>query len=177
MQKHPQGFFVRHFGLRGVALFEAAKGGLAVMATVWILSLRHKDMEDVADHLLAAMHRILHIHPDRGFFRMIQHSIAGLTPQGLILIACLVMLYAVIRFVEATGLWLEREWAEWFALISGALYLPWEVYELVHRPTHIKWIILGVNTLIVLYMAWLLRDSYKRRKQAREGVETRLAPS
>lgn len=173
--KHPQGFFVRHFGLRGVALFEAAKGGLAVLATAWVLSLRHKDMQDVADHILATLHKVLHIHPDRHFFRIVQHSIEGLTPRGLILIACLIMLYAVIRFVEATGLWLEKEWAEWFALISGAIYMPYEIYELIHRPTAIKWGILAVNALIVLYMAWLLRDSYKRRKQERE-IGAKLAP-
>lgn len=177
MQKHPQGFFIRYFGLRGVALFEATKGVLAALAAVWILSVRHKDMSDVADGILATLHRVLHIHPDRRIFHWIQRSISGLTPGTLKLLAAGIFLYAVIRFVEATGLWLEREWAEWFALISGGVYLPFEVYELFHRPTSMKWIILGINALIVLYMAWLLRDSYKRRKAARAEMESRLAPS
>jgi uncharacterized membrane protein (DUF2068 family) len=170
MHKHPEGFFVRHFGLRGVALFEAAKGALAVLATVWIVSLRHKDMKDVADSILATLHKILHINPDRRFFLLIQRSIEGLTHKGLYLIAGLIFFYAVIRFVEATGLWLEKEWAEWFALISGAAYIPAEVYELFHHPNHVKWTILALNALIVLYMAWLLRDSYKRRKANREAA-------
>lgn len=167
MEKHPQGFFVRHFGLRGVALFEAGKGLLAVLAAVWIISLRRKDMKDVAESLLVTLHKFLHINPDRRLFQMIQRSVGGLTHNGLRLIAAGILLYAVIRFVEATGLWLEKEWAEWFALISGGLYMPFEVYELIRRPTAFKWGVLGINALIVLYLVWLLRDSYRRRKEAR----------
>lgn len=170
MEKHPKGFFVRHFGLRGVALFEAGKGALALLAATWVLTLRHKDMKEVAESLLAALHRVLHINPDRHFFQWVQHSVGGLTPSGLHVIAGLILLYAGIRFVEAAGLWLEKEWAEWFALISGAAYMPFEVYELIRRSTAFKWGILGMNTLIVLYMAWLLRDSYRRRGRAREAA-------
>ncbi len=163
MEKHPKGFFVRHFGLRGVALFEAGKGALAVLAAIWVLTLRHKDMKEVAENLLQALHKVLHINPDRHLFQVIQRSVGGLTHSGLHVIASLIALYATIRFVEATGLWLEKEWAEWFALISGAAYMPFEIYELVRHPTSFKWGILGINALIVLYMAWLLRDSYRRR--------------
>jgi uncharacterized membrane protein (DUF2068 family) len=177
MQKHPQGFFVRYFGLRGVALFEAAKGAAAVLASLWILSLRHKDMTDVADHVLAMVHKVLHVNPDRHFFHLLQHAIEGLTPRGLMLIAALVVAYAMIRFVEAAGLWLEKEWAEWFALITGALYMPIEVYELIRRPTPIKWTILSINVLIVLYVAWLLRDSHKRKKAGREELASKPVPS
>ncbi len=44
------------------------------------------------------------------------------------------LVYSAIRFAEATGLWLEKQWAEWFALISGCLYLPIEIYELARMP-------------------------------------------
>lgn len=170
MEKHPKGFFVRHFGLRGVALFEASKGLLAILAAIWVLTLRHKDMKEVAESFLAALHRVLHINPDRHFFQLIMRSVGGVTPSGLRVVALLILAYAVIRFVEATGLWLEKEWAEWFALISGAAYMPWLIYELVRHPTGFKWFALALNLVIVLYLAWLLRDSYKRRKAARSQI-------
>lgn len=174
MEKHPKGFFVRYFGLRGVALFEASKGGLAILAAIWVFTLRHKDMKEVAERLLEVLHKVLHVNPDRHFFQLIQRSLGGLTHQGLHVIALLIVLYAAIRFVEATGLWLGKEWAEWFALISGAAYMPFEIYELIRRPTSFKWGVLAINALIVLYLAWLLRDSYKRRRQSGEAG---LAPS
>jgi hypothetical protein len=42
----------KHFGLRGIALFEAGKGLLAVIVAMWLLSLLHKDIQNVAEHLL-----------------------------------------------------------------------------------------------------------------------------
>jgi len=173
MEHHPKGFFVRHFGLRGVALFEAGKGLLAVVAAIWVLTLRHKDMQEVAEHLLSALHKVIHLNPDGHFFRWLQRTVGGLTPGWLRLIALGVFLYALIRFVEAGGLWLEKEWAEWFALIAGGLYVPFEIYQLARRATGWKWLILSVNLLIVLYLAWLLRDSYRRRARLKEMASTK----
>ena len=60
--------------------------------------------------------------------------------------------YSTVRFVEAYGLWHCRVWAEWFALLSGMLYLPWEIYEIIDRPTPIRFGILIANLAIVIYM-------------------------
>jgi uncharacterized membrane protein (DUF2068 family) len=173
MEKHPKGFFVRHFGLRGVALFEAGKGLLAILAAIWVITLRHKDMKEVAENLLREMHRVLHVNPDWHFLQSTLHSAGGITPSGLRVLALIILSYAVIRFVEAAGLWLEKEWAEWFALLSGAFYTPFLIYELLRHPTGFKWFALALNLLIVVYLAWLLRDSHQRRKMARRY----LAPS
>jgi uncharacterized membrane protein (DUF2068 family) len=168
MEKHPKGFFVRHFGLRGVALFEAGKGLLAILAAIWVMTLRHKDMKEVAESLMAALHRVLHVNPDRHFFQWMMRSLGGVTPKGLRVVALLILAYALIRFVEAAGLWLEKEWAEWFALLSGAAYTPFLTYELIRHPTGFKWFALGLNLVVVVYLAWLLRDSHRRRKVERE---------
>jgi uncharacterized membrane protein (DUF2068 family) len=61
----------------------------------------------------------------------------------------------MVRFAEAYGLWYEREWAEWFALLSGAMYLPWEVLSIIRHPIALKWVVLVFNLLIVLYMLML----------------------
>lgn len=168
MDKRPKGFFVRHFGLRGVALFEAGKGALAVLAAIWVLTLRHKDMKEEAEKLIQTMHKVLRINPDRHMFQSLLRSVGNLTPNTLRAIALGVLLYAVIRFIEAGGLWLEKEWAEWFALISGAVYTPVAVYELLRHPTGFKWTFLVLNLMIVLYLAWLLRDSHRRRREERQ---------
>jgi uncharacterized membrane protein (DUF2068 family) len=173
MEHHPKGFFVRHFGLRGVAIFEAGKGLLGILAFIWVLTLRHKDMNEVAQSMLTALHKVFHINPDRQLFQWVHNSVGGLTHRGLHLIALLIFLYVLIRFAEATGLWLEKEWAEWFALISGSLYLPVEIYNLARHPTGWKWLVFGINLLIVTYLAWLLRDAYRRRRQAAADAAVR----
>jgi uncharacterized membrane protein (DUF2068 family) len=62
-------------------------------------------------------------------------------------------------------LWRERAWAEWLALISGAIYLPFEVYEVVRRPDWVRFTILAVNLAVVLFMAYL-------RMQGRTRMES-----
>jgi uncharacterized membrane protein (DUF2068 family) len=156
---------VKHFGLRGIALFEAAKGLLAVMVAIWLLSLLHKDIQDVAEHLLHFLHRIFRLNPDGHLARSIIRGARRVTPGNLHLWIGGTILYSIIRFAEAAGLWLEKQWAEWFALISGCLYLPIEIYELAHHATPIKWAIFATNLLIVAYLAWLLRDLHNDRKR------------
>jgi uncharacterized membrane protein (DUF2068 family) len=161
----------RHFGLRGIAIFEAAKGLGALVIGVWLVSLLHKDLESVAAHLLHFLHRVLHLSPDGHIARTIMRAASRVTHGNLLVFIGLAFLYTTIRFVEAAGLWLEKEWAEWFALVSGAMYMPYEIYELARHPTAIKLVIVAVNALIVWYLVWLLRDSHKNRKKAEASVD------
>jgi uncharacterized membrane protein (DUF2068 family) len=60
--------------------------------------------------------------------------------------------YAAVRFIESWGLWHRRVWAEWFAMLSGALYLPLEIAKVAE---HRRWetiAILIMNLAIILYM-------------------------
>jgi uncharacterized membrane protein (DUF2068 family) len=154
----------KHFGLRGIALLEAAKGLLAVIVAVWLVSLLHKDIQDVAEHLLRILHKIVHLNPDGRLAREIIRGARHVTRGNLHLWIAGTLAYTVIRFIEAVGLWLVKAWAEWFALISGCLYLPIEIYELARHATPIKWAVFATNLLIVAYLAWLLRDSHMQRK-------------
>lgn len=166
----------KHFGLRGIALLEAAKGLLAVMVAVWLVSLLHKDIQNVAEHLLRVLHKIFRLHPDGHLARAIIRGARRVTRGNLDLWIGGTILYSLVRFVEAGGLWLEKQWAEWFALISGCLYLPIEIFELAHRATPIKWAIFATNLLIVAYLAWLLRDLHNDRKQARATLLRKAEP-
>ena len=65
--------------------------------------------------------------------------------------------YSILRFLEAYGLWYARAWAEWIALISGCIYLPFEIYKLIHQQSAFHIAILVINVGIVVYMAYLLR--------------------
>jgi uncharacterized membrane protein (DUF2068 family) len=160
----------KHLGLRGIALLEAAKGLLAVLLAVWLVSLLHKDVQNVAEHLLRILHRIFRLNPDGHIAREIIRGARHVTRGNLHLWIGGTLLYSIIRFAEATGLWLEKQWAEWFALISGSLYLPIEIYELAHHATPIKWAVFATNVLIVAYLAWLLRDLHIQRKQAKAAL-------
>jgi uncharacterized membrane protein (DUF2068 family) len=167
MSSHPKGFFVRNFGLRGIAIFEALKGLAALAIGIWVLTLIHKDMVHVAERMLEA----LHISPDRHFAQRVLRAASRITDKNLWMFVSIIVVYTGVRFTEAAGLWLEKEWAEWFALLSGALYMPYEVFELLRHATPLKWGIFVTNLIIVLYMAWLINDSHKRKNLTNERAD------
>ena len=125
----------------------------------------------MAEHLLRILHRILHLSPDGHLARMIMRGASRVNHHNLHIVTLLAFAYVGIRFVEAGGLWLEKEWAEWFALISGAMYMPYEIYELIHHANLIKWGIFISNALVVWYMVWLLQTSHKDKEEKRKAVE------
>ena len=138
-------------GLRSVAIFEAAKGLLVLAAGLGLLSLLHRDVEHAAEAIV----RGLHLNPARHTPRIFLEAAAKMTDRGLWLLALGAFAYSIVRLIEAFGLWRATAWAEWFAIVSGGLYLPIEAYELLHRPSALKALVLAGNTLIVAYIGYL----------------------
>jgi uncharacterized membrane protein (DUF2068 family) len=110
--------------------------------------LLHKNLHDVAEQLT----KFLHANPEGSLSRVFSHAANRTTDKTLWVLAFGALLYAIVRFVEAFGLWCGREWAQWFSLLSGALYLPGEFYSLLRHPRPLKWGVVLVNLAIVLYM-------------------------
>jgi uncharacterized membrane protein (DUF2068 family) len=150
--------------LRGVAMFEAAKGIVVLLLGLGLLRLVHKNLDTFAEQLI----RFLHASPGGRLSNLFVEAAGKTTDKGLWALAAAAMAYSLVRFAEAYGLWHGREWAEWFALLSGAMYLPWEVFSLIRHPHPIKWIILLGNVLIVLYML-VLRIQAGSQKSAARG--------
>jgi uncharacterized membrane protein (DUF2068 family) len=63
-------------------------------------------------------------------------------------------LYATFRLVEAYGLWRMRAWAEWFAILSGAIYLPIEVQSLIRHTSFLREAVLLTNVFIVAFFMY-----------------------
>jgi uncharacterized membrane protein (DUF2068 family) len=137
--------------LRAIAALEASKGVLVVLIAGGLLTLLHRDVPGTVEHVLAH----LHIHADRRIGHALIDAFAHATDGRLWSIASACVLYAAARFTESYGLWNRRVWAEWFALLSGALYLPWEILQVLERRSLVHWSIFFVNLAIVLYMLYV----------------------
>jgi uncharacterized membrane protein (DUF2068 family) len=144
-------------GLRAVAAFEAAKGVLVLLLGLALLTLVHKDAEEAAENLL--LH--LHINPDRRLSELLLNAASRLTDGRLWALAGAAAAYASVRFTEAWGLWHRRVWAQWFALLSGALYLPWEILKVIERPNAFHLTLFIGNIAIVLYMLYVRCVAYR----------------
>ena len=147
-------------GLRAIALFEGAKGVLAFGAACGLLSLRHTDLHAAADAFL-----LRHgIDPERHYMRLFIESVARATHHHAGQIAALGLAYALIRFVEGYGLWWGKHWAEWFAVISAGLYLPWELNTFARHPRPFTAGVILFNLALIFYLGKLLARQRSSRK-------------
>ena len=157
MHVHPNKTTV---ALRTVAVFEAAKGIIVLLLGLGVLRLVHKDIDDVAEQII----RFLHASPGGHLSNLFIAAAHRANDKSLWAVAAAAMVYALVRFAEAYGLWYERDWAEWFALLSGAMYLPWEVLSIMRHSVPLKWVVLILNLVIVLYMLMLRLQAAARQK-------------
>ena len=137
-------------GLRTVAALEATKVALVMAAGLGLLSLLHHDVQQAAESVV--LH--LHLNPARQYPRVFIEAATQVTDTRLWLMASGAFAYAGVRGVEAYGLWRARAWAEWFAIVSGTIYLPIELYELIHHATALKAVLLLANAGIVGYLCY-----------------------
>jgi uncharacterized membrane protein (DUF2068 family) len=153
-------------GVRTVATVEFAKGFVVVLAGLGIFSMRHKDIWGVAESFLEFVHANPH-HHFAGVFIDLVYRISDVRLWKIVVVA---VVYAILRFVEAYGLWYIRAWAEWMTILSGSIYIPFEVADLLRRPDWIRLLIIAINVGIVLYILMLRLEAAK--KCHAERVET-----
>jgi uncharacterized membrane protein (DUF2068 family) len=134
--------------LRTVALMEFVKGLIVIAAAI---SLYWIDPADVVGSFLD----FLHISPDHHLAQILLRSADVLSNASLWLVILIACVYSGLRFVEAFGLWRARPWAEWIALVSGAMYIPFEVYKLGNRISVFAAGVLIINLAVVAYMFYL----------------------
>ena len=123
-----------------------------------MLSIVHHDVQHMAEQLVSH----LHLNPASRYPRVFLDAAAALTESRATLLVVGAMAYALVRFVEAYGLWRGRRWAEWFAAVSGAIYIPFELYELHQRGGWIAPAALALNILVVALMCRALLRGYRR---------------
>jgi len=143
-------------GLRTVAFVEALKGVLALLGAYIFIRLIRRDVDfgEAAEHVLF----FFHISPKHRISQQFMNAADKVSSTSIAMIAGIAIAYAALRFLEGYGLWRQRVWAEWLAIISGCIYLPFELYKLIRHPNELHWVILGINILVVLYIAWVRWD-------------------
>ena len=151
--------------LKAVALFECFKGIFVALMGLCALALVHKDVWLYAESLLA----LFHISTDRRSAQLFLDFADNVTDARLWAAARIAFAYSALRFTEAYGLWKGRTWAEWVALVSGALLLPLEIRELSRGVTLLRSALFIGNMAVVLFMLHVIRTNRRERRMARAG--------
>jgi uncharacterized membrane protein (DUF2068 family) len=154
-------------GVRTVATLEFAKGVVVVLAGLGVFSMRHKDIWGVTESFL----EFFHVNPLHRYVGMFIGLVYRLSDVGMWKIAVVASVYVTLRFIEAYGLWYVRPWAEWLAIASGSLYIPFEVADMLRRPDWFRLMIILLNVGIVLYMLMLRLEAAKKHHEERYSAE------
>jgi uncharacterized membrane protein (DUF2068 family) len=88
------------------------------------------------------------------FFRAVE-TITGFSHTALIALAAFA--YALLEGTEGVGLAKRRRWAEYLTVLATAVLIPFEAYEVFHRPTLFRIGALLLNVAVVGYLAYRKR--------------------
>ena len=146
--------------LKVIAVERTLRGLLLLAAGSYLLTHVTSDFGRLAERVM----RAVELDPRRPFLRGIVGDLHRLHASQVRLAGLAALGYGALELVEGVGLWLDQLWAEYLTVIATSLLLPWELYELVHKPTVWKAAGIALNVAIVAYLAYLLRRRLRSRQ-------------
>lgn len=142
-----------HPGLHLIAVVEAVKGALALLAASGLELLGPAPLQRWIHELIVRFQ----LDPNHG---AIAWLVGAINPGGVHLAALVAALYGAMHLLEGWGLWRAKAWASWLGCITVALYLPFDIYALARHPGWLSLLVVAIN-LAVLWV--LARDLMIRR--------------
>lgn len=153
-----------------IAITKLLKAVFLLALAAAMLRLVHRDVQEV----LHRWAREVRVDPGSHFLTEAISKVAGVGDRQLEVMAVGAVLYAALFATEGTGLLLRKVWAEYLTVVSTALLLPIEIYELTRHTTAIRIGILVANVAIVIYLIWRLKD-LRHEKRSAAGPATKPA--
>ncbi len=140
-------------------MLEASKGLVVLLAGFGLFV----GVDRGAAHFAEELVRHMHLNPAKGVPRIFIDLMSDTSNRRLQWLAFGALVYASLRLIEAFGLWRGRSWAEWLAVASGGIYIPFELAELASGVTLFRLGMLALNVGVVAYMALTLRRDRRLR--------------
>ena len=137
-------------GVRGLFLIGAAlAAGQLATGHAGVL----KWITDLATAAQPLAHQLGWDLDDSGALAYVQ-GLLNHTGGVYIAVAWLLAAYGVLQIVEGIGLWGGWRWAEYLAAVATTLFIPLELYEIIHHATVLKVGALVVNVAAVAYLVF-----------------------
>lgn len=162
--------------LRILSLDRGVKGIFLILAAlaVWKFKSTEKSLSDSLTGLLPLLRPVwsqIGWNFDNSFVLSEVQKVLTLSPETLTWIVIGLFVYAAIQLTESVGLWLAQVWGEYFAVIASSVFLPIEIWEIVHTPTILKVVVLLVNIAAVIWLVVSKRLFGVRGGQAAHHAE------
>ncbi|MHC5544231.1 DUF2127 domain-containing protein [Singulisphaera rosea] len=154
-----------------IGCYKLAKALALVLAGVFVFRL---DPDAIPATLLRLAKRS-RLDPDDQQIHTAIARLSGLDRQQLEAIGVGLIVYSLLYVAEGVGLFLKRRWAEYLVTASTGFLIPFELYEVVRRPTLVRVVVILANVGIVAYLVARLRREHRERdrRQASESPAVR----
>ena len=143
-----------HPGLHVIAIVEAVKGSLALLAASGLELIGPAPLQRWIHELIARFQ----LDPSHGAMAWLAKAI---NPGAVHLAAAVAALYGIVHLIEGWGLWRAKAWASWLGCIAAALNLPFDLYALALHRHWLEAVVVAINLLVVWVLA---RDLMVRRR-------------
>jgi len=157
--------------IRSLAVERAARAVMLFIGAylVWRLKsnqTRFADWIDTEIPLLKPAADTIGWNIDNSWLARTLREVASMNPGLLTLVIVGLIAYAITQLAEGYGLWHEKRWGEYLAVVATSMFIPLEVWELAHHVTILKIVLFLINVVAVV---WLIVS--KRLFGARGGYE------
>ncbi len=142
-----------------IGLFKLLKGIALLFVGLGLLRLLHRDVAQTVNHWV----QMLRVDPENHYIHKGIARAVNVSPKQLRELSVGTFVYAALLLTEGVGLLARKHWAEYFTVISTGLLIPLELYEIFHHGTPIKFAVLLINLLIVVYLIMRLKSEKSSR--------------
>jgi uncharacterized membrane protein (DUF2068 family) len=150
-----------------IAVYKALQALLFFAIGFGALHMLHRDIADdlamLADHL--------RFNPESRFVNFVLDKASLVDDPLLRRIGAVAFSYAGLSLAEGIGLYLEKAWGEYLTLFITASFLPWEVFEIIHKITLFRSSLLVINALVLLYLSKVVGERIAARRMRQRKAD------
>ncbi|AEA81876.1 hypothetical protein SAR11G3_01401 [Candidatus Pelagibacter sp. IMCC9063] len=148
----------KKYGLKTIAVLRSIRGvGALLLATTLLYASFYKEESLEINTSLISENR---------FFEQIIHWFPQLTQEHFFAFAIIALLMSITRFVEAFGLWFEKNWGNYLTITTGLITSIILFLQLMNEFLWIVLFFLLINLLIACYLLIIVKMNkvFKRQK-------------
>ena len=136
-----------------IAAFKLLKGLALLAVGIAVHLLANKNLVAEAQHWVD----LFRVDPHNRYLHLLLEKLTHVDARKLHALSLGTFVYSALFLTEGVGLFLRKRWAEFLTVISTAGLIPLELYELFHKPTITRAILLLVNLAVVAYLIFEIR--------------------
>lgn len=153
----------------GIRLIVIQKSVWAVVLIAICVALFWFRAQHVSEPVRAIFHGEFREDPHDRLVNILIRLVPNLSLRAEVVLGAGAAIYAALEIIEAWGLWRLLLWVELLTVFETSAFLPYEIWEMVHRPSPVKALTIIINVLIVGYL--VLRYLRKRAEHLARQAE------